>query len=65
MSQLSPALPDLMIEPVVRAALLEDLGFLAIGLDFNGEALREARRLHGVARDTLRWLQADLFDRQP
>lgn len=26
MSQLSPALPDLMIEPVVRAALLEDLG---------------------------------------
>jgi thiopurine S-methyltransferase len=26
--------------------------------------LREARRLHGEARDTLQWLQADLFDRQ-
>jgi thiopurine S-methyltransferase len=47
-----------------EVALLEALGFLAIGLDFSGEALREARRLHGEARDTLQWLQADLFDRQ-
>ncbi|QPN58950.1 methyltransferase domain-containing protein [Synechococcus sp. CBW1002] len=47
-----------------EAALLEDLGFAAIGLDFSGEALREARRLHGEARATLQWLQADLFDQQ-
>jgi len=47
-----------------EVALLEDLGFRAIGLDFSGEALREARRLHGEDRDTLQWLQADLFDRQ-
>jgi thiopurine S-methyltransferase len=47
-----------------EAALLEGLGFCAIGLDFSGEALREARRLHGQARPTLQWLQADLFDRQ-
>jgi thiopurine S-methyltransferase len=47
-----------------EAALLEDLGYAAIGLDFSGEALGEARKLHGEARDTLKWLQADLFDRQ-
>ncbi len=47
-----------------EAALLEDLGFTAIGLDFSGEALREARRLHGEDRASLQWLQADLFDRQ-
>ena len=47
-----------------EAALLEDLGFRAIGLDFSGEALREARNLHGEARDSLQWLQADLLDRQ-
>ena len=47
-----------------EAALLEDLGFCAIGLDFSGEALAEARRLQGEDRATLQWLQADLFDRQ-
>jgi thiopurine S-methyltransferase len=47
-----------------EVALLEDLGFSAIGLDFSGEALREARRLHGEERVGLQWLQADLFDRQ-
>ena len=45
-----------------EAALLADLGFEAIGLDLSGEALREARRLHGAARPGLRWLQADLLD---
>jgi thiopurine S-methyltransferase len=47
-----------------EVALLEDLGFSVIGLYFSGEALREARKLHGEDRDTLQWLQADLFDRQ-
>jgi 3-hydroxyisobutyrate dehydrogenase-like beta-hydroxyacid dehydrogenase/SAM-dependent methyltransferase len=45
-----------------EAALLADLGFAAIGLDLSGEALREARRLHGPDRPALRWLQADLLD---
>jgi thiopurine S-methyltransferase len=30
----------------------------------SGEALAEARRLHGPERPALRWLQADLFDGQ-
>ena len=47
-----------------EAALLSQLGFSVVGLDFSGEALREARRLHGPDRDDLRWLQADLFDRE-
>jgi thiopurine S-methyltransferase len=47
-----------------EVALLADLGFSAIGLDFSGAALREARRLHGETRETLQWLQADLFDRR-
>ncbi|AFY29120.1 methyltransferase domain-containing protein [Cyanobium gracile] len=47
-----------------EAALLEALGFVAIGLDFSGEALAEARSLHGPDRAGLRWLQADLFDQQ-
>ncbi len=47
-----------------EAALLEARGFTVVGLDFSGEALREARRLHGDDRPTLRWLQADLFDRR-
>ncbi len=47
-----------------EVALLEELGFAAIGLDFSGEALAEARGLHGADRASLRWLQADLFDRQ-
>ncbi|MGB5135153.1 MAG: methyltransferase domain-containing protein, partial [Prochlorococcaceae cyanobacterium] len=45
-----------------EAALLAELGFPVVGLDFSGEALNEARRLHGPARPGLRWLQADLFD---
>ena len=45
-----------------EAALLAELGFSVVGLDFSGEALREARRLHGLDRPGLRWLQADLFD---
>ena len=47
-----------------EVALLEALGFAAIGLDFSGEALAEARARHGHDRDRLRWLQADLFDQQ-
>jgi thiopurine S-methyltransferase len=46
-----------------EAALLAELGFSVVGLDFSGEALREARRLYGPDRPGLRWLQADLFDR--
>ncbi len=45
-----------------EAALLAHLGFAALGLDFSGEALAEARRLHGDDRTELRWLQADLLD---
>lgn len=47
-----------------EAALLARLGFQAIGLDVSGEALAEARRLHGPERAELRWLRADLLDRQ-
>ena len=47
-----------------EVALLEALGFAAIGLDFSAEALAEARARHGHDRASLRWLQADLFDRQ-
>lgn len=47
-----------------EAALLAGLGHGVVGLDFSGEALAEARRLHGPDRPALRWLQADLFDRQ-
>jgi thiopurine S-methyltransferase len=46
-----------------EAALLAELDCEVVGLDFSGEALREARRLHGPDRPGLRWLQADLFDR--
>jgi thiopurine S-methyltransferase len=47
-----------------EAALLAALGFATIGLDVSGEALAEARRLHGPGGGPhLRWLQADLFDR--
>lgn len=46
-----------------EAALLKTLGFEAIGLDVSGEALMEARRIHGLDDGQLRWLQADLFDR--
>lgn len=52
-----------------EAALLAGLGFAVVGLDFSGEALVEARRLHGeteigINGGRLRWLQADLFDAQ-
>ena len=47
-----------------EATLLAELGFEVVGLDFSGEALAEARRLHGADRPGLRWLQADLFDAQ-
>ena len=45
-----------------EAALLAELGFEAIGLDFSPEALARARELHGADRPRLRWLQANLFD---
>jgi len=65
---LAPQAPGKVLVPGCErgqeVALLEDLGFPAIGVNFNGEALREARKLHGETRQTLQWLQADLFDRQ-
>lgn len=45
-----------------EAALLAELGFTAIGLDFSGEAIARAQELHGADRWHLCWLQADLFD---
>jgi thiopurine S-methyltransferase len=45
-----------------EAALLAELGFAAIGLDISGEALREARRLHGPDRQALQWRQADVLE---
>lgn len=45
-----------------EAALLAELGFEVIGLDFSAEAITRARELHGADRPQLRWLQADLFD---
>ncbi|MCS5705663.1 TPMT family class I SAM-dependent methyltransferase [Synechococcus sp. FGCU-3] len=47
-----------------EAALLADLGFSVVGLDFSREAIREARQLHGSRGGRLHWLQADLFDAQ-
>ncbi|MEB3234771.1 MAG: methyltransferase domain-containing protein [Cyanobacteriota bacterium] len=45
-----------------EAALLAELGFDVIGLDFSAEAIQRAHALHGPDRAPLRWLQADLFD---
>ncbi|APD49168.1 methyltransferase domain-containing protein [Synechococcus sp. CS-602] len=45
-----------------EAALLAELGFSAVALDFSSVAIQEARRIHGPDRSELRWLQADLFD---
>ena len=45
-----------------EAALLADLGYEVIGLDFSSEAIQRAQALHGSDRAQLRWLQADLFD---
>ncbi len=52
-----------------EAARLAGLGFDVVGLDFSGEALVEARSLHGegevgVTSGRLSGLQADLFDGQ-
>ncbi|MFM9047668.1 MAG: methyltransferase domain-containing protein [Cyanobium sp.] len=47
-----------------EAALLAALGFNALGLDVSGEGLAEARRIHGAGGPHLRWLQADLLDRE-
>ena len=44
-----------------EAALLAELGFAVVGLDFSTEAIREASRLYGPDRPQLRWLCADLF----
>ena len=45
-----------------EAALLADLGYEVIGLDFSSEAIQRAQVLHGTDRAALRWLQADLLD---
>jgi 3-hydroxyisobutyrate dehydrogenase-like beta-hydroxyacid dehydrogenase/SAM-dependent methyltransferase len=45
-----------------EAVLLAELGFAAIGLDLSGEALREARRLHGPDRQALQWRQANVLE---
>lgn len=62
----APRAPGLVLVPGCgrghEAALLAELGFSVVGLDFSAEAIREARRLHGADRPELRWLQADLLD---
>jgi methyl halide transferase len=62
----SPRAPGRVLVPGCgrghEAALLAELGFEAIGLDFSAEAIARARELHGAGRPELRWLQADLFD---
>ena len=45
-----------------EAALLADLGFHVVGLDFSAEAIQEACRIYGEQPGRLRWLQADLLD---
>ena len=45
-----------------EAALLADLSYEVIGLDFSSEAIQRAQVLHGTDRAALRWLQADLLD---
>jgi thiopurine S-methyltransferase len=64
----APQPPGLVLVPGCgrghEAALLAAGGFQAVGLDFSEEALAEARRLHGDSGAQLRWLQADLLDRQ-
>jgi len=45
-----------------EAALLADLGFDVVGLDFSAEAIQEARRIYGEQPGQLCWLQADLLD---
>ena len=47
-----------------EAALLAELGFNVVGLDFSAEAVREARRIHGERPGALTWLQADLLDHE-
>ena len=45
-----------------EAALLAELGYEAIGMDFSSESIQGAQALHGSDRAELRWLQADFFD---
>jgi thiopurine S-methyltransferase len=45
-----------------EAALLSELGYEALGMDFSSEAIQGAQALHGSDRAELRWLQADFFD---
>lgn len=45
-----------------EAALLADLGYAVVALDFSAEAIQRGQQVHGVNRPELRWLQVDLFD---
>jgi len=47
-----------------EARLLAELGFAVVGLDFSAEAIAAARQGPQAPGIHLRWLQADLFDRQ-
>lgn len=47
-----------------EARLLAQLGFAVVGLDFSSEAIAAARQLAAPPDASLRWLRADLFDRQ-
>ena len=47
-----------------EALLLASLGFGVVGLDFSSEAIAAARQQAAPPGANLRWLQADLFDRQ-
>ncbi len=46
-----------------EARLLAALGFAVVGLDFSAEAIAVARQGAAAPGASLRWLQADLFDR--
>ncbi len=47
-----------------EARLLAGQGFAVVGLDFSAEAITAARQVAAPPGAHLRWLQADLFDRQ-
>jgi thiopurine S-methyltransferase len=47
-----------------EARLLAQLGFAVVGLDFSAEAIAAARQVAAPPGANLRWLQANLFDRQ-
>jgi len=63
---LAPRPPGLVLVPGCgrghEARLLACLGFETVGLDISGEALRQARHLHGDDPPRLLWLQANLLD---